>query len=154
MRGSSAEFNPDRAACFPPRPAAFRCGNESLDRYIREQAGQDLRRETARVFVAVISDRPENIFGFFTLSAATVAPSDLPQAMAKHLPRHPIPAALIGRLAVDTTAKRRGLGSVLLADAYKKAAVAVEAVAMLVIVVDPIDDIARNFYSAFGFRSL
>lgn len=133
---------------------AFHCGNESLDRYIREQAGQDTRRDTARVFVAVMPDQPRHILGFFTLSAATVIAAELPPAMEKRLPRHPIPAALIGRLAVDQSALGQGLGGILLADAVKKTKVAAATVAMAVIVVDPIDENARAFYSAFGFASL
>jgi GNAT superfamily N-acetyltransferase len=134
--------------------SSFACGNDSLDRYIREQATQDIRRGIASVFVAVAHDQPFHIAGFFTLSAESVAPSNLPPEMAKRLPRHPIPAALVGRLAVDRNFARRGLGSVLLADAVQKATVAAELVAMTVVVVDPIDDSAQAFYSAFGFRSL
>ncbi len=125
---------------------SFACGNASLDRYIREQAGQDIRRGIASVFVAVALDQPERIFGYFALSAESVAPADLPPETARKLPRLPIPAALIGRLAVDRDFQKRGLGPILLA--------AAETVAMTVVVVDPIDDAARSFYTAFGFRSL
>jgi GNAT superfamily N-acetyltransferase len=134
--------------------AAFNCGNESLDRYIRTQASQDIRRGIARVFVAVTPGEPNRIAGYFTLSAAWVVASDLPPEMAKRLPRHPIPAALLGRLGVDRAFTRRGLGSVLLADAVKKTMAAAETVGMTVVIVDPIDDAARAFYAAFGFRSL
>ena len=142
----------------PLRPdhdrAAFDCGNESLDRYLRTQASQDARRGVARVFVAVMREDAKRIAGFFTLSAAWVTASDLPTDVAKRLPRHPIPAALVGRLAVDLGFARRGLGSILLADAVKKTMAAAETVAMAVVIVDPIDDAARAFYAAFGFRSL
>src|SRR6202040_2060836 len=108
------------------------------------------RRGVARVFVAVTPEEPKRIAGFFTLSAAWVLASDLPPEVAKRLPRHPIPAALVGRLAVDNSFARRGLGSILLADAVKKTMTAAETVAMTVVVVDPIDDSARAFSSAFG----
>lgn len=134
--------------------AAFTCGNEALDRYIREQASQDVRRATARVFVAVMADQPDRVLGYFTLSAATVVPNDLPAAVEKKLPKHAIPAALIGRLAVDQCAQGKGLGGVLIADAVKKTRLAAETVAMAVIVVDPIDDNAEAFYAAFGFQGL
>lgn len=134
--------------------AAFTCGNEALDRYIREQAGQDIRRATARVFVAVMADQPDRVLGYFTLSAATVVPSDLPATLEKKLPKHAVPAALIGRLAVDKSAQGKGLGGVLIADAVKKTRLAAETVAMAVIVVDPIDDRAEGFYAAFGFQGL
>jgi GNAT superfamily N-acetyltransferase len=134
--------------------AAFDCGNDSLDHYIRTQASQDIRRGITRVFVAVVPEEPKRIAGFFTLSAAWVMASDLPPETAKRLPRYPIPAALVGRLAVDRGFARRGLGSILLADAVKKTLAAAETVAMAVIIVDPIDDAARAFYAAFGFHSL
>jgi ribosomal protein S18 acetylase RimI-like enzyme len=134
--------------------AAFDCGNDGLNRYIREQATQDTRRGVARIFVAVVPDDLERIAGFFSLSAASVIASDLPPEVAKRLPRHPIPAALVGRLAVDNSFGRRGLGGILVADTIKKAMAAAETVAMTVVVVDPINDAARAFYSAFGFRGL
>jgi ribosomal protein S18 acetylase RimI-like enzyme len=99
-------------------------------------------------------EEPKRIAGFFTLSAAWVVASDLPPEVAKRLPRHPIPAALVGRLAVDSGFARRGLGGILLADAVKKTMAAAETVAMTVVIVAPIDDAARAFYAAFGFRSL
>ncbi len=133
---------------------AFTCGNNGLDRYLREQATQDIRRRVASVFVAVETARPERICGFFTLSAASVLPAELPEDVAKRLPRLPVPAALIGRLAVDHRFQRRDLGSILLADAVKKAATAAETVATAAIVVDPIDETARIFYAAFGFVAL
>ena len=101
------------------------------------------------MFVAVSIDGPQRILGYFTLSAATVVPAD-----EKRLPRHAIPAALVGRLAVEASVARRGLGGLLLADAVKKAAVAAETVAMAVMVVDPIDERAEAFYAAFGFECL
>lgn len=134
--------------------AAFSCGKPPLDRYLQRQATQDTRRGVASVFVAVEPGRRERILGFFTLSAAAVVASDLPPALARRLPRHPVPAALVGRLAVDRAVAGRGLGGILLADAVDKARAAASTVAMAAVVVDPIDDAARSFYAAFGFRSL
>jgi GNAT superfamily N-acetyltransferase len=108
----------------------------------------------SRVYVAVTLDQPTRLLGYFTLSPTSVMAADLPPNVAKRLPRHPIPAALVGRLAVDRAFARRGLGSVLLADAVKKAAHAARMVAMTVVVVDPIDEAARAFYLALGFLDL
>jgi GNAT superfamily N-acetyltransferase len=134
--------------------ASFECGNEALDRYLKERATQDIRRGLARLFVATAADDPARVLGFFTLSATAIIASDLPPEVAKRLPRYPIPAALIGRLAVDREMAGRGLGGVLLMDAIEKAKVAARTIAITVIVVDPIDDTAQSFYAAFGFRSL
>lgn len=134
--------------------ASFDCGNEALDRYIRERVGQDMRRGIARTFVAVAVDDPHHTLGFFTLSATSVTASHLPPKVAKRLPRHPVPAALLGRLAVDRSVAGRGLGGILLADAVERTLVAAQTLAAAVIVVDPIDETAQTFYAAHGFRSL
>lgn len=133
---------------------AFSCGAEALDSYLQHQAGQDLRRGLASVFVAVEIERPQRILGYFTLSAAVIAPADLPLELARRLPRQPVPAALIGRLAVDLSVARRGLGGVLIVHAIESARLAAETVAMWAVAVDPIDEAARRFYAAFGFRTL
>lgn len=132
----------------------FSCGNGVLDRYLRQQAGQDARRGIASVFIAIQIDQPSKVLGYFTLSAAVITPQDLPLELARRLPRQPVPAALIGRLAVDKSVARRGLGGVLLVDAINRAMVAAETVAMWAVAVDPIDDTARAFYAAFGFLAL
>lgn len=134
--------------------SAFSCGKELLDRYLREQAGQDTRRGTTRVFVTSLADHPQRILGFYTLSAASIVATELPPALARKLPRHPVPAALVGRLAVDLSVSGRGLGGILIADAIQRTMWAAQSVAMAVVVVDPIDESARAFYQAFGFQSL
>ncbi|CAA6603674.1 Putative acetyltransferase (GNAT-family protein) (fragment) [Rhodospirillaceae bacterium LM-1] len=64
------------------RKTFFR-GNELLDRYMREQAGQDARRGTTWAFIAGTSDQPQRILGFYTLSAASVVAAELPLALAR-----------------------------------------------------------------------
>jgi hypothetical protein len=81
--------------------AAFSCGVDQLDRYFRRQVGQESRRHVANCFVAV-DQTTKAIGGFYTLSATAVIFDSLPEAFAKKLPPYPeVPAALVGRLAVD-----------------------------------------------------
>lgn len=131
----------------------FHCGQQPLDDYIRRYASQDVRRHVARVFVAT-PDEPHRLAGYFTLSAGSVACSDLPPAVARKLPRYPVPIALIGRLAVDTSFQGRGLGSILLVDACRKVAHAGTVLAVAGIVVDAKDAAAEAFYRHFGFVPL
>ncbi|MDK9703447.1 MAG: GNAT family N-acetyltransferase [Sulfuritalea sp.] len=134
--------------------ASFCCGQAILDEYIRRYAAQDVRRHVARVFIAVPESNPKNLAGFFTLSAGSVNCSDLPESLAKKLPRYPVPVALIGRLAVATDFQGKGLGSILLADACRKVAHASETLAVAGIVVDAKDVAAAAFYRHFGFLTL
>ena len=132
----------------------FHCGNPSLDEYIGRYASQDVRRNVARIFVATPENDPHRLAGFFALSAGSVSCSDLPESLAKRLPRYPVPVALIGRLAVAKDFQGKGLGSILLADACQKVARASTTLAVAGIVVEAKNDAAANFYRHFGFQDL
>jgi ribosomal protein S18 acetylase RimI-like enzyme len=130
---------------------AFSCGNQELDGWFRYRAGQDERRNVARVFVGV--DDELGIVGFYSLGSLSLVVDDLPQEIGRKLPRYEaIPAALIGRLARATHARGRGIGSLLLADAVRRILGASRSLAVFAIVVDAKDEQAMAFYESFGFR--
>ena len=132
---------------------AFSCGLPELDRYLARQAGENIRRLIARVFVCTAGDT-DAVLGFYTLSALAIDLASLPDQLSRKLPRHPVPFALIGRLAVDRSAHGRGLGRMLLADAVKRTVAAGETVAMHALIVDAANDDAKRFYERFGFLPL
>jgi GNAT superfamily N-acetyltransferase len=132
--------------------ANFWCGNPSLDRYLKEQAGQDLRRGCATPFVLVSERGDTTIRGYYTLSSYGIDVGELPVAVAKKLPRYPlIPATLLGRLAVDRSLQGQGIGEFLLMDALHRALVQSVEIAAAAVVVDAIDEGALRFYRHFGF---
>jgi GNAT superfamily N-acetyltransferase len=133
--------------------AGFSCGVAELDAYLKRLAGQDVRRRIAQVFVCT-EEGSEIVLGFYTLSALSIDLSALPEDYARKLPRHPVPAALIGRLAVDRSGQGKGVGRLLLADAIQRTLGASEQVAVHAIVVDAKGEAARRFYLAHGFLSL
>lgn len=129
--------------------AGFSCGVEPLDRYFREQVTQDVRRRTTACYVACDASTSE-IAGYYTLAAASVALTDLPEPLAKRLPRYPtVPVARLGRLAVDQAYRGRQLGGALVWDAAMRAARS--EVAVFAPVVDAKDEQAIRFYRHLGF---
>jgi GNAT superfamily N-acetyltransferase len=133
----------------------FRCGVESLDNYLKTQASQDIRRKANAVFVMVPEHVPWMIVGYFTLCACGLAPGTVPEEARKHLPRYPqVSATLLGRLAVNAALQGRGLGSVLLAEALRKAYENAAMVGSSMVVVDAIDERAAKFYRVHGFIRL
>ncbi|MFZ5558960.1 MAG: GNAT family N-acetyltransferase [Pseudomonadota bacterium] len=131
--------------------SGFSCGQPELDDWFRRRASQDEKRNVARVFVAV--DDELGVVGFYSLSSYTLTLTDLPQEVAKKLPRYnAIPGALIGRLARDVRARGRGVGELLLADAVRRILGAGRSLAVFAIVVDAKDETAADFYRGFGFR--
>jgi GNAT superfamily N-acetyltransferase len=127
--------------------ADFTCGVDALDRYFREQAGQDVRRRVTACFVAreIAANR---IAGFYTLAAGGVLLAQMPTRLAKRLPRYPsVPVAR--RLAVALAYHGRKLGAALLWDAIERASRS--EVAVYALVVDAEDEQAESFYLHHGF---
>jgi GNAT superfamily N-acetyltransferase len=129
----------------------FRCGQPDLDDWFRRRASQDDRRDVARVFVAADSDL--GVVGFYSLSAFTLSFADLPEEIARKLPRYDaIPAALIGRLARDERVRGKAIGELLLADAIRRILGVGRTLAVFAIVVEAKDSHAVAFYQHYGFR--
>ncbi len=132
--------------------AAFSCGKEPLDRYLKNQAGQDARRRVAASFMLVDAPGSKTVMGYYTLSAFGVDLGDLPDALAKKLPHYPVvPATLLGRLAVDQHYRGQGFGEVLLMDALHRSLDQSAEIAAAAVVVDAMDEDAWRFYRHFDF---
>lgn len=132
--------------------ATFSSGVAVLDRYLKEQASQDIRNRVAAVFVLADEDR---VIGYYTLSATAVNPTLLPAELRKRLPRYEqLPAILLRRLAVDERHRGRGLGGFLLIDALRRAFRLHQELGAVAVIVDAKDDSARAFYEHYHFLRL
>ncbi len=130
---------------------AFSCNEEPLDRYLKQQARQDVDRSLAAVFV-LVDTKTNRIAGYYTLSALSVELADFPPDVGRKLPRYPIPATLIGRLAIDADHQGRRLGKALLFDALKRAYDQRTQIGAMAVIVDAKHDRARAFYEHHEFR--
>jgi ribosomal protein S18 acetylase RimI-like enzyme len=129
----------------------FSCGERELDDWFRRRAGQDERRNVARVFVALNDEL--GVVGFYSLSSFKLDFDDLPEAIARKLPRYDgVPAALIGRLERDTRVRGKGVGELLVADAVRRILSAAQSLAIFAVMVDAKNERAAAFYEGFGFR--
>lgn len=130
----------------------FSCGEEALDRYLQQLAGQDMRRGASIVIVAT-PDNSRTVLGFYTLSTSSFNLSDLPEAMRNKFPRHKkIPAILLGRLAVDQRVRGKGLGKFLYADAVNRACGL--DVGWLLFIVQAKNNGVVDFYRKYGFNGV
>jgi len=133
--------------------AAFFCGIEILDAYLRKQAGQDLKKRAAVPFV--ITPDGTTIAGYYTLSQYSVQLDEVPVEVAKKLPKYPIvPATLLGRLAVSVAFRGQGHGATLLMDALYRTLHHSRGVASAGVIVDAKDAAALAFYKKYGFLEL
>src|SRR6516162_10573358 len=132
--------------------AAFSCGKESLDQYLKTQAGQATSKNLAAVFVLTPDGR--KIAGYYTLSSYAVKLDEIPEEISRKLTRtQEVPATLLGRLARSVEFRGQGIGEILLVDALKKAFRNSTHVASWAVIVDAKDEEAAEFYKRYGFIS-
>lgn len=131
---------------------SFDCGNEELNRYLREQARQDADKRVAAPFMFTRPGNPA-VLGFYTLSASIIPVDELPPDLMKRLPRYgQLPVTLLGRLAVDRSVGGRGVGEFLLVDALRRSLQASQQIAAMAVIVDAKDERAETFYRHFNFQ--
>ncbi|MBZ5555054.1 MAG: GNAT family N-acetyltransferase [Acidobacteriia bacterium] len=133
--------------------AAFSCGDKALDTYLHTQAGQDVKKSVAVVFVATPDRR--TIAGYYTLSQYAIHLDTIPPGVARKLPRYPmLPATLIGRLASSEKFRGQRVGETLLMNALETCLKYSKQVAAVCVVVDAKNDSAAAFYRKYGFIDL
>ena len=132
--------------------AAFSCGKDSLDKYLKEYAAQDIKKRVAAVYV--LTPDGKTIAGYYTLSQYSIEADEFPPELVQQLrlPKYDkLPATLLGRLARSQAFRGAGIGELLLMGALTKALEHSRNVASIAVVVDAIDETARAFYSSYGF---
>lgn len=130
------------------RREGFDCGDAALNEFLLRQAGQQQRRGFGKTYVALAGDEV-TVTGFVTVSAGQIATASL--SSQSRLPRYPAPILRIGRLAVDTRHKGKGIGQDLLAFALRLAVEFSQRVGLYAVVVDAKHDEAKAYYLKLGF---
>jgi predicted N-acetyltransferase YhbS len=133
--------------------AAFQCGQPSLDHFLHALVTQYEKRRLGKTFVAVRRGDP-HVVGYYTLASGAVAFEHLPPAIARKLPKHPLPVILLARLAVDQSQQGRGVGEALLMDSLERSVELSKSLGVFAVEVVAIDDHAAAFYAKYGFTAL
>lgn len=147
------------AGLKPPRPLnadddrqSFDCGRESLNGWFRRNAWRNQQGDVSRV--SVICDAETGaIAGYVSLSAASIERARLPKSSQRNRP-DPVPALLLGQLAVDLRYQRRGIARSLMFFALTTAVRVAREIGCFCVLTHPLDDGVRAFYTRFGFEDL
>jgi predicted GNAT family N-acyltransferase len=137
------------------RKKEFSCGKEMLDNYFQKQANQDIKRKLSACFV--LNDKETDLVkGYYTLAQNSLDQNLIPTQFQKKLPNSykSIPTTLLGRLAIDNRFQGKGVGKLLLIDALRRSYEISKSIGSFAIVVDPIDEDAKQFYAKYGFIKL
>jgi ribosomal protein S18 acetylase RimI-like enzyme len=133
----------------------FSCGHESLDEWLKETALKSSETGDARTYVVVSNEPldPGRVVGYYCISTGAFARSSAGGKLSRNAPKE-IPTVVIGRLAVDTEFQDEGIGSTLIVDALERILQAASVVGARAVMVNPINERAREFYLASGFTQV
>ncbi len=129
----------------------FCSGDPDLDGFFHRFAGQNQFRHYVGVTYVAIEDG--RIVGYVTVTPGHVEIDGLPAAARKKLPRYPLPVLRLARLAVDSSARGRGLGRQLLHFVLRLAIRMANDYGCVGVVVDAKPG-AVPFYAKYGFIQL
>lgn len=125
---------------------SFDCGVEPLNTYIKQYALQNQKRDVARNYVIFLENK---VIAYYSLVYGGVVPEEMPHDM--QVGQYQVPILLIGRMGVDKSQKRKGLGHAMLQDAALRAVQAANIAGLRALFVHAKDDVARAFYEHHGF---
>jgi GNAT superfamily N-acetyltransferase len=128
----------------------FNSGEPVLDEWLRRYAGQNRRRDTAATWV--IADANNIVVAYASIAMTGVDRSAAPETLAKGAP-DPVPALLLGRLAVDHRHAGLGIGTALAGHVLATAAELNEKAACRAVVVTALNSKARAWWERLGFNS-
>ena len=126
----------------------FNCDVDALNEFLSRYALKNDKIGIGKTFVAL--DNQEKIVGYFTLATAQVAYQEIPENYRGKLPKYPIPALRIARLAIDKELQGKGIGRWLLAQAFIKIVQVADVTGIYFIVVAA-KETSKAFYEHYGF---
>jgi len=147
------------AGLTPPRPltaeddtAGFDCGRDALNHWFRRHAWRNQQSDVSRTSV-VCDAATGSVAGYVSLSAAQIERAWLPKPQQRNRP-DPVPAILLGQLAVDQRWQGRGVARSLMSFALTTAVRLSKEIGCLCVMTHPLDDDVRALSRSFGFEDL
>ena len=129
------------------RTDAFDCGDDPLDEWLRRRALRNQADGASRTWVVADGAR---VVAYYASSTAAVVRDKAPGRIRRNQP-DPLPAMLLGRLAVDR--EHQGLAAALLKHFLLKALEVAQLTGLRLVLVHAKDAQAAAFYRHFNFES-
>jgi len=126
----------------------FDCGHQALNRFLQQYALVNQASGSSTTYVGLSG---QTVIGYYSLAAGSVEHEEAPEQITKGLPHHPVPIALLAKLAVDQRWQKMGVGKGLLKDAMLRTLQAADTVGIRAIMVHAKDAGVKGFYQHFDF---
>ena len=127
--------------------ASFDSGEPVLNDWLRRRALQNEETGASRTYVVCVGQK---VIGYYSLAVGAVAHAEAPGRVRRNMP-DPVPAMVLGRLAIDKAYQGTGIGTGLLRDAILRTLQAAAIAGIRVILVHAISEAAKRFYEKHGF---
>ena len=129
---------------------AFKCGETSLDEWLKRRALLNQTDGASRTFVVV--DESQSVMGYYALAAGAVHHQDATRSIRQNMP-DPLPVMVLARLAVDMRAQGMQLGAGLLRDAVERSLAVAQNAGVRALLVHALHERAKEFYMHYGFQA-
>ncbi len=127
----------------------FDCGDDLLNDWLKRRARANQHSGASRTWVAL--DENRHVVGFYASSTAVIMRNSATKRAARNQP-DPIPALLLGRLAVDERHQGQGLAAALLKHFLLKSLEVTEITGVRLLLVHAKDEQAAAFYEHHDFE--
>lgn len=145
--GSVASLSAPEPLAAHHDTAAFACGVDSLDQWLKQRALKNQASGASRTFVVGDGKR---VVAYYALASSAVAVEAATGSLRRNMP-DPIPVVILGRLAIDRSLQGSGMGRALVRDACLRVVAAADAIGIRGMIVHALSESARAFYERVGF---
>lgn len=129
--------------------ASFDCGQPELDNWLKSRALRNQSSNASRTYVIC---EGAGVIAYYALAAGSVRHVAAIGRARRNMP-DPVPAMVLGRLAIHKDWQGKGLGGDLLRDALLRTLQAADIIGIKVVLVHAISEAAKRFYQHYGFRA-
>lgn len=129
--------------------SVFDCGDHALNQFLDRHARQNHENGGSKTYLA-IDVKDKKILGYYSLSPASIAYERTPKVIKHGLARYEVPAFRLGRLAVDISMQRQGLGGQLLLASGRRCLSVAAQVGGVALLIDAKNEQIAQWYAGYG----
>jgi GNAT superfamily N-acetyltransferase len=125
----------------------FDCGETSLNDWLKKRALKNDVGDASRTYVVCCDN---TVVAYYSLHLGCIQHSEAVSKIKRNMP-DPIPAIVLGRLAVDELHQGKGLARALIKDMFLRAIQVSDLAGTKAVLVKALNDKVTTFYQSFGF---
>lgn len=129
---------------------SFDCGNEAINRYLKQQANQSAKKHYSQTHVLTDGVKPTNIIGFYTLTSCFLK-GEIQKLIQTKSP-FDLCGIKLARMGVDIKHQKQNHAQYLIFDALKKAYQVNQSMGIQGLFLDAKNDDLVRFYQHCGFE--